>query len=105
NLVGRVRTTGKLPLFLSCGRFVLATRVGEAARVLPPEMLLDYDGDFDPIYPRRLAARLDELAQNQSALVRGSNTREIAASEFDYGVLGPRLAAVLNGLPGKRPAA
>ncbi len=35
DIPGNVRTTGKLPLYLACGRYVLASRVGEAARVLP----------------------------------------------------------------------
>jgi glycosyltransferase involved in cell wall biosynthesis len=41
DVVGWVRTTGKLPLYLAAGRYVLASRVGEAARVLPEEMLVD----------------------------------------------------------------
>ena len=41
DVVGWVRTTGKLPLYLAAGRVVLASRVGEAARVLPEEMLVD----------------------------------------------------------------
>src|SRR5580658_3031561 len=56
--VGQVRTTGKLPLYLACGRFVLATEVGEAARVLPKAMLVRYDGIKDPEYPGRLAERV-----------------------------------------------
>ena len=44
DVVGWVRTTGKLPLYLAAGRFVLASRVGEAARVLPKEMLVDGEG-------------------------------------------------------------
>jgi glycosyltransferase involved in cell wall biosynthesis len=44
DVVGWVRTTGKLPLYLAAGRFVLASRVGEAARVLPEEMLVDGEG-------------------------------------------------------------
>ena len=44
DMVGWVRTTGKLPLYLAAGRFVLASRVGEAARVLPEEMLVDGEG-------------------------------------------------------------
>src|SRR5262249_43404695 len=39
DVIGHVRTTGKLPLYLAAGRFVLASRVGEAARILPEEML------------------------------------------------------------------
>ncbi|MFM7540061.1 MAG: glycosyltransferase [Planctomycetota bacterium] len=41
DVVGRVRTTGKLPLYMAAQRFILASRVGEAARVLPEEMLVD----------------------------------------------------------------
>src|SRR5207253_1209595 len=48
---GRVRTTGKLPLYLACGRFVLASQVGEAARVLLEEMLIPYSGTKDEEYP------------------------------------------------------
>jgi glycosyltransferase involved in cell wall biosynthesis len=44
DVVGWVRTTGKLPLYLAAGRYVLASRVGEAARVLPEEMLVDGEG-------------------------------------------------------------
>jgi hypothetical protein len=37
---GWVRTTGKLPLALAMGRCVIASDVGEAARVLPPQLRL-----------------------------------------------------------------
>jgi len=47
NLAGHVRTTGKLPIYMSAGCFVLASAVGEARRVLPPEMLIDYVGARD----------------------------------------------------------
>ncbi len=52
-----VRTTGKLPGYLAAGRYVLATRVGTAADLLPEEMLLDYHGYWDDSYPERLAER------------------------------------------------
>ena len=54
DLVGQVRTTGKLPLYLACGRYVLASRVGEAARVLPDDMLVEYEETVDRAYPERL---------------------------------------------------
>src|SRR6266850_24092 len=57
NLVGQVRTTGKLPLYLAAGRYVLASNVGEAARVLEKEMLVDYVGLKDQEYPQKLKAR------------------------------------------------
>lgn len=62
DLPGQVRTTGKLPLYLATGRFILASRVGEAARILPPPMLVDYDGSRDLNYPAKLAERLHSLA-------------------------------------------
>jgi len=58
NLPGQVRTTGKLPEYMAAERFILASRVGEAALVLPDLMLLDYVGDVDEHYPRRLAERI-----------------------------------------------
>src|SRR5438045_1728958 len=61
DVIGWVRTTGKLPLYLAAGRFILASRVGEAARVLPPEMLVEFRGPVDPAYPARLAERVVEL--------------------------------------------
>jgi hypothetical protein len=36
---GWVRTTGKLPIALACGKVLLSTAVGEAWRVLPPRFL------------------------------------------------------------------
>jgi glycosyltransferase involved in cell wall biosynthesis len=97
DIVGNVRTTGKLPLYLACGRFVLASDVGEAARVLPPEMLVPYEGVVDSDYPSRLAARI-------RAIVTGghSHTAEasvaIARRHFDYDMLTPRVEAVLTRL-------
>jgi glycosyltransferase involved in cell wall biosynthesis len=96
NWVGRVRTTGKLPLFLACGRFVLASRVGEAARVLPDEMLVDYREGFDPSYGERLACRIERIVREPQLLNLREQGRKIAEAEFDYGVLIPKVAMVLR---------
>ncbi len=96
NWVGRVRTTAKLPLFLACGRFILASRVGEAARVLPEEMLVDYHEGFDPTYAQRLARRIEHLVRQPEILALGKRSRGIAEAEFDYRVLVPRVATVLR---------
>ncbi len=96
DLVGRVRTTGKLPLFLACGRFMLATRVGEAARVLPEEMLVEYRDGFDPTYPKRLASRIERVLQTPDILQLGKRSRAIAEAEFDFALLVPRVATVLR---------
>jgi len=94
--VGRARTTAKLPLFLACGRFVLASRVGEAARVLPAEMLVDYREGLDPSYPERLARRIERLVRKPELLRVGAQGRSIAESEFSYNLLVPRIAGILR---------
>jgi glycosyltransferase involved in cell wall biosynthesis len=94
--IGRARTTAKLPLFLACGRFVLASRVGEAARVLPDEMLVDYAEGFDPSYPERLAQRIERLVSEPRLLRLGEHSRRIAESQFNYNFLVPRVAEVLR---------
>src|SRR5262249_45218172 len=85
DLAGQVRTTGKLPLYLACGCFVLASRVGEAARVLPREMLVDYQGSRDVHYPARAAAHLRGLIRNRTSFrALGLATGERLASRYDY---------------------
>jgi glycosyltransferase involved in cell wall biosynthesis len=92
--VGQVRTTGKLPLYLACGLFVLSTDVGEASRVLPPDMRLPYHGTIDRAYPERLAARVRELLQEPDRLEQHSNSVAIAESNFEYNALTLKLRQV-----------
>jgi glycosyltransferase involved in cell wall biosynthesis len=96
DLAGQVRTTGKLPLYLACGRFVLATRVGEAERVLPTEMLLPYNGTKDTEYPARLAARVQELLEHPATLHNEDLCRQIAQTHFDYQLLTSRLRETIR---------
>lgn len=100
DLVGQVRTTGKLPLYLAAGRFILATRVGEAARVLDDDMLVDYEGVKDTQYPQRLAERIRAILCDRTQLERGQRNRRVAAEHFDYDVLAERLKRVIAGLIG-----
>lgn len=93
---GQVRTTGKLPLYLACGRFVLATAVGEAARVLPPAMLLPYDGTKDVDYPDRLSARVRDLLSHQADLEVEQISTGIARGYFDYSVLAQKLRKTIR---------
>lgn len=93
---GRVRTTGKLPIYLACGRFVMATNVGQAARVLPPEMLLDYEGTRDTDYPRRLAERIECVLERHKDLRPYAPSRRIATEHFEYRNLAPKLQRVIE---------
>jgi glycosyltransferase involved in cell wall biosynthesis len=94
--VGQVRTSGKLPLYLACGRFVLATEVGEAARVLPPEMLITYHGAHDPQYPARLVERLRELLDEPGRLGQPDRSVAIARQHFDYDDLAARVGRTIR---------
>jgi glycosyltransferase involved in cell wall biosynthesis len=99
DVVGQVRTTGKLPLYLASGCFVLASRVGEAARVLPPEMLVNYEGARDPNYPARAAAHLRRLMQARTPLrALGLEAAERLAPTYDYRELSARLGTLLSRL-------
>ena len=96
DIVGQVRTTGKLPLYLAAGRFVLATKVGEAALVLNDGMLVDYDGVKDLEYPRKLKQRVDSILMDRDRIDVSDQNIAIAEKHFDYGVLSERLAAVIE---------
>lgn len=95
DLIGSVRTTAKLPLYLACGRFVIASSVGDVARVLPREMLLEYQGSYDPEYPVRLGDRLRELISRRGDVeTMGLDNVRVAKANFDYGVLANRLRSL-----------
>lgn len=93
---GQVRTTGKLPLYLAAGRFVLASRVGTAARILPEEMLLDYHGSVDRDYPHRLAERILRLVKQNAPLSPRPDCVALARKFFDYDLLAPRYADLIR---------
>lgn len=95
DLGGWVRTTGKLVQYLQENRFVLATEVGQASWVLPPEMLLPYSGAVDREHPRRLAGRLASFVRDPNQLKLAAIGSEIVCCHFDVKKLAPRLATAL----------
>jgi GT2 family glycosyltransferase/glycosyltransferase involved in cell wall biosynthesis len=98
DLVGRVRTTGKLPLYLSCARPVLASHVGEAGRLLGPlGWTIPFDGRLDRRFPSRLADRIETWRQDpEGASERRRLASSLAASEFDPATMRARLRAALE---------
>ncbi len=96
DIPGQVRTTGKLPLYLAAGRYVLASRVGEAVRVLDECMLVDYEGKVDSDYPRQLAKRIRAILNDPSLLERARQNIDIARARFDYGLLAEKLGWILQ---------
>ncbi|HEV2903785.1 MAG TPA: hypothetical protein VGW32_01995 [Pyrinomonadaceae bacterium] len=98
DVVGNVRTTGKLPLYLASGRFILASNVGEAARVLPKEMLVEYDGVKDENYPAKLAARIESILANRRIDSERELSVALARRHFDYSNLARRAERVIAGV-------
>ena len=96
DIVGRVRTTGKLPLYMAAGRYVLASRVGEAARVLPEEMLVPYQGVVDRAYPARLAERVFQIVAQPERLMSGRKNVDLARHHFEYSVLAKKVGSLLD---------
>jgi glycosyltransferase involved in cell wall biosynthesis len=95
--VGMVRTTGKLPLYLACGKYVIATDVGEARRVLPGVgCLLPYAGVRDDEYPRRLATHVRQLLAEPELLRCAEGARQVARTHFDYGMLAGRVRGLVQ---------
>jgi glycosyltransferase involved in cell wall biosynthesis len=98
DMAGQVRTTGKLPLYLACGRFVLATEVGEAVKVLPETMLVPYIGIKDREYPGRLADRVRSLLEHPELIKDYEAQVRIAQVHFDYSALADKLRTTIYSL-------
>lgn len=97
DLVGQVRTTGKLPLYLACERPVLATHVGEAARLLGPHgWTIPYRGRLDRGYPPRLAERIEAWRADSDGEARRRALAGRLAGEFDQATMRKRLRELLE---------
>ncbi len=70
--VGTARMTGDLVRYMAAGKYVLASRLGSAAEVLLPDMLLDDHGAGDENYFERLAAAVNGLPARATVRARGA---------------------------------
>ncbi len=103
DLVGMVRTTGKLPLYLAYGKYVIATDVGEASRVLPHVgCLLPYNGVRDDRHPARLANQLRRLVVEPQLLRLSEKAKQVARDNFDYEILTSRVEKICCNLVGMK---
>jgi glycosyltransferase involved in cell wall biosynthesis len=96
DVVGQVRTSGKLPLYLATGRYVLASEVGEAAFILNQEMLVSYEGVKDEQYPQKLVERVRAILHDPQRLLRAAENVEVAKEFFEYSRLAERLSRVID---------
>jgi GT2 family glycosyltransferase len=97
DVVGQVRTTGKLPLYLACGCPVLASHVGEAAHLLGPlGWTIPYHGVVDRTYPLRLAAAIESLRHDVAGESgRREDALRINRDAFDVEIMRSRLQHLL----------
>jgi glycosyltransferase involved in cell wall biosynthesis len=101
--VGRGRTTAKLPEYLACGRFIIATDVGGAQAVIRENgFLLPYTGVYDPDHPARLAERIAWLIRHPETLARGMAGVDIAREQFEYEQLARQLAGIFDRVLGRQ---
>jgi glycosyltransferase involved in cell wall biosynthesis len=76
---GRCRTTIKLGEYLACGRYVVATDVGEARRsVRENGVRLPYRGGRDPGYVQGVVEALRALVADPALATRGERGRALA---------------------------
>lgn len=99
DVVGMVRTTGKLPLYLAYGKYVIATDVGEAKHVLPGiGCLLPYEGVRDDCHPVRLSEHLKLLMAEPNRIKVSKAAFQVAEENFDYTLLAQRVENVCRDL-------
>lgn len=97
NIVGEVRTTGKIPEYLACGRYIIATAVGEAKKIIKKNgVLVPYHGSKDEDYPARVAQEIMKIFGEPSCLDQGIKGVEIAREMFDYRKLCQDLFYILH---------
>ena len=99
DLPGRVRTTGKLPLYLAYNLYIMATAVGEATKVLPNiGSLLPYEGVKDNLHPHRLAQEIRRVLDTPSILDHAKAGRSTVEKYFDNDQLAKKIEATCEKL-------
>jgi glycosyltransferase involved in cell wall biosynthesis len=97
DLVGQVRITAKVPEYLACGRYIIASDVGGARTFVKDSgLLLPYEGVKDHRYVEAIASHVKEICQDRSVLQSGHKGIDTAKRYFDYSVLRPELRKVLE---------
>ncbi len=97
DLVGQVRITAKVPEYLACGRYIIASDVGGARGfVRQSGLLVGYQGIKDQRYVESVASHVKRICNDRSILLSGLNGIETAKKYFDYSVLRPELRRVIE---------
>jgi len=97
DLVGEVRITAKVPEYLACGRYIVASNVGGAREFVQQSgRLLECDGVKDLRYVEALAQEVKRILADRSVMALGRNGVSVAKKYFDYSVLRPKVQRVLE---------
>lgn len=105
DLVGQVRITAKVPEYLACGRYIIATDVGGAREfVRDAGYLIPCSGLAEKDYITKVADHLSTIMKNPAILRRGLKGVEIARQYFEYSVLRPRLKEVVDKVSSQKRA-
>jgi glycosyltransferase involved in cell wall biosynthesis len=97
DLVGQVRITAKVPEYLACGRYIIASDVGGAGRFVKDSgLLIPYRGVKDERYVAYVASHVRKIFGDRSILRAGLNGIATAKKYFDYAVLRPELQRVIE---------
>jgi len=109
DLVGQVRITAKVPEYLACGRYVIASNVGGATEFVKDSgLLLPSQGVRDLRYVETIVSHLKKICDDRALLEIGLKGTDTAKKYFDYSVLRPELQRVIESverLPAGRPPA
>lgn len=99
DLVGQVRITAKVPEYLACGRFIIASDVGGARSFIDGAgLLLQYEGVKDNRYVQAIAGHVKRILGDRSVLEAGRKGVAAAKEYFDYSVLRPRMARIVESI-------
>lgn len=91
-----VRTTGKLPIYLSCGSCIVASSVGTAKCIMKDmDLLVPFDGSFED-YIIHLSGKIKELYFKKDLKDYRIIARNIAEKKFDYSILSKELIRLFN---------
>jgi glycosyltransferase involved in cell wall biosynthesis len=94
--VGRCRTTLKLPEYLACGKYVIASDVGEAGRCIRDNgVRVPYAGGRDPHYVAGVAAAISAIAADPSLAGRGLSGIPLAR-RFAWDRIGAGFAEIVR---------
>ena len=103
DLVGQVRITAKVPEYLACGRFIIASDVGGARSFVNESgLLLEYDGVRDQRYVEAIAGHLKRILEDRTVLEVGRKGVETAKQYFEYSVLRPEIRRIVESLGAAR---